>query len=84
MLALVQVAEQADLRVRTLASARVLDSGLPTSSASCRVRGEIWIVLDPEDPVDVRVAVLVDALKAHRGEWLQGHWLPPAVRERLD
>jgi hypothetical protein len=33
--------------------------------------------------VEERIAVLAQALRTHAESWLEGRWLPPAVRERL-
>ena len=44
----------------------------------------VWLVLAAADPVEERIAVVVDALRAHAGELLEGRYLPPAVRARLE
>lgn len=56
----------------------------PLESGVCRVRGELWVVLVPSDPVEHRIAVLARALVAHAPALLETRWLAPAVRERLD
>jgi hypothetical protein len=84
MLALMELAQKAELEVRTLGATGGAQAEAPVASGVCRVRGEVWVLLSASDPLDVRLEVLADALKTHRGEWLEGVWLPPAVRNRLD
>ncbi|MEE9281067.1 MAG: hypothetical protein V3V67_12910 [Myxococcota bacterium] len=81
--ALVELAREAELEVRTLGLAGGSEPEVTAPSAACRVRGEVWVVLSRADPLEVRLEVLADALKTHRGDWLEQRWLPPAVRERL-
>ena len=81
--ALVELAQVTELEVRTLESTRVTQLELGVASAACRVRGEVWVVLSAADPLKVRIDVLAEALKTYRPAWLEQHWLPPAVRERL-
>ncbi len=81
--ALVELAREAELEVRTLGPAGGSEPEVTAPSAACRVRGEVWVVLSRADPLEVRLEVLADALKTHRGDWLEQRWLPPAVRERL-
>ena len=81
--ALVDLAHATELEVRTLEPTRTAQLDLGVASSACRVRGEVWIVLSATDPFGVRIDVLADALKTHRTNWLEQHWLPPAVRERL-
>jgi hypothetical protein len=53
------------------------------ASGACRVRGQIWIVLAPGDPVEERIRVVAGALAAHAADFLEGRYLPPAVRDCL-
>jgi hypothetical protein len=48
------------------------------------VRGEWLLVLVPSDPLSHRIEILARALRAHAPALLEGRWLPPAVRERLE
>ena len=51
---LVALAGEAGIRVRAAAGAEAaLESGL------CRVRGELWLVLVPADPLEHRIGVVV-------------------------
>ena len=84
MLALMELAQKAELEVRTLGATSGAQAEAPVASGICRVRGEVWVLLSASDPLEIRLEVLADALKTHRGEWLEGVWLPPAVRDRLD
>lgn len=81
LIALIELADDAGLRVRAAQGA--VDAGPLATSGVCRVRGETWIVLIGDDPVIDRIAVVADALREHAGAWLEGRWLPPAVRARL-
>jgi len=81
LIALIELAAEAGLRVRAAQGAA--DAGPLATSGVCRVRGETWIVLIGDDPVVDQIAVLADALREHAGAWLEGRWLPPAVRARL-
>lgn len=56
----------------------------PLESGLCRVRGEWLLVLVPSDPLSHRIEILARALRAHAPALLEGRWLPPAVRERLE
>ena len=80
--ALVELAQVTELEVRTL-EPRITQLELGLASAACRVRGQVWVVLSATDPLDLRIHVLAEALKTYRTDWLEQHWLPPAVRERL-
>lgn len=53
------------------------------ASGTCRVRGELWIVLSPADPIEQRVRVVASALALHAGDFLEGRYLPPALRDCL-
>jgi hypothetical protein len=55
-----------------------------TESALCRVRGEVWLFLVPEDPVEHRLRLVGRALREHAPRLLEERWLPPAVRAFLD
>lgn len=59
------------------------DAEPPARSGICRV-GERWFaMLAAGDSVEDRIDVLAAALRA-LGPALDAHWLPPAVRERVD
>lgn len=55
-----------------------------TTSGTCRVRGELWVMLASTDPLEERIEILATALRSHAGRELEERYLPPALRERLD
>lgn len=78
---LVGLAEEAGVAVRVVRAAE----GEPTPrSALCRVRGRPMLVLAVGEPLDVRIEAAVAAVRAHGVGLLEGRFLPPAVRERLE
>jgi hypothetical protein len=79
---LVLLAREAGLAVREL---RAGGEGEPvTTSGVCRLRGETWVLLAPGDSLEQRIDLLARALESHAGPALEGRYLPPAVRERLN
>jgi hypothetical protein len=82
--ALAELAREAGLEVRVLTAASEPELGLRAASGTCRVSGRLWVVLAAADPIEEHVAVLAAALRTHAAAWLEGRWLPPAVRERLE
>jgi len=81
--ALMALAEQADLEVRVVGGSADGDLGDPQTSAVCRVRGRVWVVLAAHDPVAGQLEVLSDALRTHAADYIEAHFLPPAVRRQL-
>lgn len=81
---LVDLAEQVGLRVRRIRGSASGDGEPAAASAVCRVRGEPWIVLSGADPVEGQIAVVAGAIRRHAGPALEGRYLPPALRERLE
>lgn len=79
--ALIAVAEGAGMRVRVLP--RTGEEPSPRSGV-CRIRGELWLLLAPGDPVEDQIEAVADALRRYAGAALEGRWLPPAVRRRLE
>lgn len=80
--ALIDLARDVKLEVRRIEPAASLETA--TTSAVCRVRGRVWIVLSSSDPLDVQIEVLVNALRTHARDAIEGRYLPPALREQLD
>jgi hypothetical protein len=78
---LADLARAAGLEVREIRGAG--EGDLRTSSGSCRVKGQIWVLLAPADSLDERIDALGSALATHAREFLESRYLPPAVRERL-
>ncbi len=80
---LLALAREAQLEVRVVGAAGQGEAGRPVESATCRVRGNVWVMLATADPVEVQLDVLVDALRKHAAELIESRYLSPAVRERL-
>jgi len=80
---LVDLAEAAGFEVRSLPGGAPGGAGETASSGVCRVRGSIWVLLDPTDPVEDHISVLVSALETHAPAFLEDRYLPPAVRQRI-
>jgi len=78
---LIALAREAGLEVR---AAQGGEPGLPLHSGVCRVRGELWLVVVPSDPLEDRIEVVADALRTHAASFLESRYLPPALRERLE
>ena len=79
--ALVGLAEEAGIAVRI---ARAGESELPPRSGLCRVRGNLLLVLSAAEPLEARIEATAVALGTHAAALLEGRFLPPAVRERLE
>lgn len=67
---------------------RALDAGVASerdapASGICRVRGRIWALLSSADPLERRIEILAEALRAQAGAALEERYLPPAARELL-
>ncbi len=81
---LLRLAEQVQLEVRVLRGQNPADVEFLPSSSCCRVKGKVWVVLSPSDPVGWHIRVLAGALKSEAGAALEARYLPPAVRRALD
>jgi hypothetical protein len=81
---LVAWARAAGIDVREVRAGETRDGEPGPRSAACRVRGRHWVVLIRGDSEVERIAAVADALDAAAPGWLDAHWLPPAVRERLE
>jgi ribosomal protein L7Ae-like RNA K-turn-binding protein len=77
---LVELCREAGLQVRSVGA----QGELPARSGVCRVRDGVFVILVASDPVEDRIAALAQALREHRPAALEGRYLPPAVRERLE
>ena len=83
MQALLELAHDADLEIRSV-GLHSQPAGEPApTSAVCRVRDALWVVLSAADPPTRQVEVLARALRDHRGEWLEDRWIPPVLRDLL-
>ena len=79
--ALVGLAEEAGITVRVAGAG---ESELPPRSGLCRVRGNLLLVLSAAEPLEARIEAAAAALGAHGAALLEGRFLAPAVRERLE
>ena len=78
------LAGEVQLEVRILRGQNHSEPEFAPTSACCRVKGEVWVVLSPNDPADLHIEVLAAALKSEAGAALEERYLPPAVRRALD
>ena len=83
MQGLLDVADAAGLEVRTAGAGGRADGEPPLSSAVCKVKGSVWVVISAQDPVEVQIDVLARALRSHAADYLDSHFLSPAIRARL-
>ena len=81
---LLHLADEVQLEVRVLRGQNPADIELVPTSACCRVKGKVWVVLSPNDPVDLHINVLARALKSEAGPQLEARYLPPAIRQLLE
>ncbi|MEM9175399.1 MAG: hypothetical protein AAGC67_09195 [Myxococcota bacterium] len=82
--ALLALAHDAELEVRVLSSHAAAAENAPTQSAAARVGARIWVVLAPNDPPAHQARVLAETLARHRAEFLEGRFVPPALRDFID
>ncbi len=80
---LLSLADELGLRVRPIGGSPGSDAEPSAGSGTCRVRGELWVVLSGADPVQERVEVLARALRETAAPALEGRYLPPALRRLL-
>lgn len=78
---LVDLAREGGLQVRSVGS---LQGDLLARSGVCRLRDGVFVILVASDSVEDRIAALAHALREHQPAALEGRYLPPAVRERLE
>ena len=81
--ALIGLCREAGLEVRSVRGSPEDASELVARSGVCRVRGALWLVLSHADGVEERIGAAADALRAHAPDFVEGRYLPPAVRQRL-
>ena len=82
--ALLELAAEVQLEVRILKGDRAEDTEFPPTSSCCRVKGKVWVMLSPNDPVELHLEVLGQALKNEAGTRLEDRFLPPAIRGWID
>lgn len=79
---LLTLARAAGVEVRETTGTPESDAG--PHSATCRLRGQLWVILVTGDPIQDRISALADALDQADPGWLETHYLPPALRTRLE
>lgn len=82
--ALLELADAAGIEVHSLGSGAGAAGELPPTSAVCRVRDAVWVVLCAGDPVERHIDVLSAALREHAADFLEQRFIPPALRARLE
>ena len=82
--ALLDLAREAKLEVRPVSAGAGEVGLMPPTSAVCRVRGAVWVMLSSADPVSIQLRVLAEALREHAVGVSEAHFLPPAVRAALE
>ncbi|MCP5041669.1 MAG: hypothetical protein GY944_11630 [bacterium] len=82
--ALLELADEVGLEVRALRGESPSDGDFSSTSACVRVKGKVWVVLSPNDPVELHIQILAGALKSEAATQLEGRYLPPAIRRLLD
>jgi hypothetical protein len=82
--ALLELAADVQLEVRVLRGQNPADTEFAPTSACCRVKGKAWVVLSPNDPVDLHIDVLAQGLRNEAGTALAARYLPPAIRRVLE
>jgi hypothetical protein len=83
---LVALAQQAGIVVRQLPRAATgpAEGEGGARSGLCRMRGELWLILAPGEPLEDRIEAVANALRDVAPQWLEDRYLPPAVRDRLE
>ena len=81
---LLTLAHEVELEVRVLRGQNNPESDFAPTSACCRVKGRVWVVLSPNDPVDLHIDVLAGALRSEAGSELEERYLPPAIRQLFE
>jgi len=77
--ALVALAKEAGIQVR---AARPDEPIL--ESALCRLRGALWLVLLPSDPLQHQIDLVAATLRTHAAELLESRWIAPELRARIE
>jgi hypothetical protein len=81
--ALTGLCREAGLEVRHLRGNPEAAGEPVARSGVCRVRGSLWLVLSDADGVEERIGAAAEVLRVHAPDFVDGRYLPPAVRERL-
>lgn len=79
---LVELARAEGLHVREVHAGAGSEPALRSGIA--RLREVVYVVLVDSEPLEDRIEVVARALREHRPGALEGRYLPPAVRSRLE
>ncbi len=83
--ALVELARELGVEVRGMPRSPGPEGNRGARSGACRIGGRTWLLLAAGDPLEDRIQAAVDALcRFVPSDALEGRYLPPAVRERLE
>jgi hypothetical protein len=82
--ALGELAREVGVEVRKVPSGLGEPGEAPARSGVCRVGGRLFVLLAATDSVEDRIEALVEGLRAADPAALEGRFLPPAVRARLE
>ena len=80
---LAELARSVGIEVRAVRPPRG-EGELGAGSGTCKVRGQVWVMLADSDPVEQRIQVLAAALREGASEELEHRYLPPALRRRIE
>lgn len=81
---LVDLAREAGLEVRRLPARAGSETESPPRSGVCRLRGRLLVLLASGDSVEDRIDAVVHGLRSLDPALLEGRWIPPAIRDRLE
>ncbi len=81
---LIEIVEEGGVTVRVLPKGGAREGEPAPSSDVCRIRGEPWLLLAASDSLEDRIDAAVRAVRRFVPEAVEGRFLPPAVRERLE
>lgn len=79
-----ELAREAGLEVRRVPAGLGDPAEPPARSGVCRVGSRHFVLLAAADSVEDRIEALAAGLRMADPAVLEGRFLPPAVRERLD
>ena len=81
--ALTDLCREAGIEVRRVRVGPEASVEPAVRSGVCRVRGVLWLVLCDADGVEERIGAAADALRGYAPDFVDGRYLPPALRQRL-
>lgn len=82
--ALVELVQEGGVTVRVLPKGGVREGEPAPSSDVCRIRGEPWLLLAAGDSLEDRIDAAARAVLRFVPDALEGRFLPPALRTRLE